>query len=136
MVIVPGENGEAVQVNANDLTGYPYGTILVADGNELDCRKAVLKIKTKYIAKKKILDIIPQWKQNNLTARATELLERKIDGTITATEQTELTTLRNTWNSILKPIRTASDSIENEINGIATTEEANAYNVEGNPLWP
>lgn len=61
-------------------------------------------------AQRRILSIIPEWKQRNLTARAAELA---IKGSVnwTAEEQAEYEAGQAVWDSI-KAVRTKSDALE------------------------
>lgn len=133
-VVYQQEDGSIVITGDNNLSNYPQGSILAED-NELSIMRAQLILQTKFTARTKILNILPVWKQNNISARAIELVEKKVDGTITSTEQTELTTIRATWTNVIVPIRTASNNIEAEINGL-TIENISQYRIQGNPLWP
>ena len=63
-------------------------------------------------ARKRILAIYPEWKQQNLTARAVELVELKHDNTTwTSAEQTEADAIKVIWEWV-KSVRTASDDLE------------------------
>lgn len=136
MIITINEiTGAVTRHNDNNINNHPYGSILIADGNELNCKKAEKKMRTKFMAREKICNLMPVWKQHNLSARSIELVEKKLDGTITGDEITELNMIRNTWTGLIKPIRTSSDAIEAEIDNL-TLEDIDSYSLWNNPLWP
>ena len=63
-------------------------------------------------AYRRIIRIIPEWKQRNLTARAAELaMKVAAGGTLTAAEQGEWDAGQVIWDKI-KAVRAASDTIE------------------------
>lgn len=136
MVVYMEEDGRIVTASGNSLSGFPYHSVVVADGDDLNRKKAEKKFLAKKTAREKILAQIPQWKQHNLTARALELVRKELLTTITPTETTELNALNDFWTGLLCPIRTASDAIEAEVEAL-TAETIDAYNSGyGNPLWP
>ena len=61
-------------------------------------------------AKRRILHILPEWKQRNLTARATELAIKGVQNW-SLEEQTEVAAGQALWNQI-KVIRAKSDALE------------------------
>ena len=70
----------------------------------------VEQVKTE--AGRRILALMPEWKQRNYTARMTELLKiYAVSGTWTAKEQAEVGFLEGEWAKA-KAIREASDTIE------------------------
>lgn len=105
--------------------------------NHEDILKEVKKIEVKKIAGVKIIALAgPDWKQRNVLARYLELLSEKADGgTLSASETTELNSMKALWARI-KAIRTASNNIEEAINGLSTREEILNYNIDNSPLWP
>lgn len=61
---------------------------------------------------RRIYTLFPQWKQANLTARATELVNlRVVNGTLTEQEIAEFAVLQSIWDWI-KAVRAASDALE------------------------
>lgn len=78
--------------------------------DELDGRKASLIAEIKVEARRRILEIVPEWKQSNLTARAAELAIKGIENW-TEEEHNEYTRGQEIWNQV-KRIRIASDAIE------------------------
>lgn len=70
------------------------------------------KLAVKTEAQKRIYQRIPQWKQNNLTARGVELQDIwRENGTWTPEEQAEADAIKALW-AWVKEVRTASDVIE------------------------
>ena len=108
--------------------------IVDLNDEEIQLYKNKLISYTKLIAYDKIVAIIPEWKQRNKTARATELQEiRHEAGVLTVDEQEELNNIRSIFEDQVTPIRAASDLIEIEINdGKISTEEE----IENHILWP
>jgi len=136
MIIVPTSNGHSTRVSTDDISGFPYGSILITSGLEIDYLKAEKKNEVKFKASEKILDIIPEWKQRNITARCIEIVDRKVDSIATPEEVAELDSYRAFMQTVTRPIRAASDSIEAEIDALTTEADVKAYNVRTNPLWP
>ena len=90
-------------------------------------------IKTKAEAQRRILAVIPQWKQANLTARGVELNTKVISGgVLTTAEQAELTAGFALWSKA-KAIRTASDLIEQDI---AASINLATFDVVNSARWP
>ena len=75
------------------------------DAAELEAKR-VTAIKME--AGRRIIEIMPEWKQRNLLARMVELLNKE---TMTAEEQTEADAAQAAWDSI-KAIRETSDTAE------------------------
>jgi len=73
-------------------------------------------------AMQEILSLYPEWQQRNMTARGVELLEKKLDATLTAAEQTELDNLRSAWEAI-KAIRAYSDGLAAQVQAAASVAE-------------
>lgn len=86
-----------------------------------------LTAETKAEANRRILAILPEWKQRNYTARAVEKVAAGEVG------DDEWNAMQTAWQQI-KAIRVASDAIEAEINAL-TDEQAGRYDVAANPLW-
>ena len=82
---------------------------------------------TKAEAGKRILAILPDWKQRNYTARA---VEKVAAGEVGDDEWNEM---QAAWRQI-EAVRVASDAIEAEI-ATLTDEQAGQYDVAGSPLW-
>jgi len=82
---------------------------------------------TKAEANRRILAILPEWKQRNYTARAVEKVAAGEVG------DDEWNAMHTAWQQI-KAVRVASDAIEAEINAL-TDEQAGQYDVSANPLW-
>lgn len=78
---------------------------------------------------------IPNWKQANMTARAVELLDKKLaGGTLTTKEKAEETAMKAAW-SWVKEVRTLSDDMETALkNGEPVNIETGMVNYNGN--WP
>ena len=60
---------------------------------------------------RRIYEPFPQWKQANLTARATELVNKKLEGPLSPEEVGEFAALQSIWDWI-KAVRAASDALE------------------------
>jgi len=82
---------------------------------------------TKAEANRRILAILPEWKQRNYTARAVEKVAAGEVG------DDEWNAMHTAWQQI-KAVRVASDAIEAEINAL-TDEQAGQYDVSASPLW-
>ncbi len=83
---------------------------------------------TKAEANRRILAILPEWKQRNYTARAVEKVAAGEVG------DDEWNAMSAAWSAI-KAVRVASDAIEAEIAAL-TDEQAGRYDVANNPGWP
>ena len=94
--------------------------------------KAELVQQTKAVAKDKIEQLLPEWKQRNLLARGIELTNK--GNKRTAEEDTEVEALQSQWDAI-KAIRSASDSIETAINAM-TFAELQSYDLKTDARWP
>lgn len=94
---------------------------------ESDALKAGLIAETKAEANRRILAILPEWKQRNYTARAVEKVAAGEVG------DDEWNAMSAAWTAI-KAVRVASDAIEAEI-ATLTDEQAGQYDVAASPLW-
>ncbi len=83
---------------------------------------------TKAEANRRILAILPEWKQRNYTARAVEMVAAGEIG------DDEWNAMNAAWTAI-KAVRVASDTIEAEISTL-TDEQAGQYDVANNHKWP
>lgn len=83
---------------------------------------------TKAEAGRRILAILPEWKQRNYTARAVEKVAANEVG------DDEWNEMQAAWRQI-GAVRAASDQIEAHIQTL-TDEEAGAYDVAASELWP
>ena len=83
---------------------------------------------TKAEANRRIIAILPEWKQRNYTARAVEKVANGEVG------DDEWNAMQTAWLNI-KAVRVASDAIEAEIAAL-TDEQAGQYDVAASPLWP
>ena len=89
---------------------------------------------TKGEANRRILAILPEWKQRNYTARAVEIQEiRHAVGSLTAEESDELAAIWSAFKDDIKPIRDVSDLIEAEILAGNITEYEG---VTASDIWP
>lgn len=79
-------------------------------------------------ANRRIIAILPEWKQRNYTARAVEKVAAGEVG------DDEWNAIQTAWLNI-KAVRVASDAIEAEIAAL-TDEQAGQYDVAASPLWP
>ena len=137
-----------VQWKNNSVNGFNLDTIKAAyigedfpAQTELDvawliCLQEERKAQAKEEAYRRIIDILPEWKQRNYTAKSVELTEKKVDGlALTEDELNLLAEIKIKWASI-QQVRTASDSIESEIDNIDFAEDVETYSIEDNVLWP
>lgn len=83
---------------------------------------------TKAEARKRILAILPDWKQRNYAARAVEIIA---DEEVGSDEWNEI---QAAWRQI-EAVRTASDVIEAQIADL-TDAEAGAFDVAASSEWP
>lgn len=99
----------------------------------LATRQASARAATKAEAQRRILAVIPQWKQANLTARGVELNTKVISGgTLTIAEQAELAAGFALWSKA-KAIRTSSDLIELDI---AASTNLDTFDIVNSTRWP
>lgn len=81
---------------------------------ELEVAKPTVE-QIKAEAGRRILLLMPEWKQRNYTARMTELLKiRTLNGSWTTQEQAEVDFLEGEWNKA-KAIREASNVLESAL---------------------
>lgn len=116
-----------------DQNGLPLQADQDAWLAEYKAYKAVMD--TKAEARKRIIAIIPEWKQSNLNARMNELNKKvAIDsGTLTTEEQAEVTAMEAIWAQA-KAIRVNSDALELSIAGM-TEEQLDALDITDNSHW-
>ena len=95
--------------------------------------REVLKIKAKKEAQRRIYDLAPQWQQSNLTARAVELIEKRLN--LIVLTQAELDELAAGFavQEKIRAIGLASNLIEADID--ATTDPV-SFDVEKSQKWP
>lgn len=128
------ESGRISMDSSNDMATVPYHAIQT-DGSDLEIAKAQKKLAIKHIARQKILKIIPQWKQDNYLATACIYLLEILRGNKT-TEDADVLALESLFLDTTTPIRTASDSMEAEVDVLTTVEDVQNYSTWGNALWP
>ena len=101
----------------------------VIDAHVPDFGHVATKIaETKAEAGRRILTILPDWKQRNYTARA---IEKVASGEVGDDEWNEMQAV---WRKV-NAVRTASDVIEAEISAL-TDEEAGAFDPSISSHWP
>lgn len=100
----------------------------VRDNNLVSAAKSSLIARVKAEANRRILAILPEWKQRNYTARAVEKLAAGEVG------DDEWSAMSAAWTAI-KAVRVASDAIEAEISTL-TDEQVVQYDVANNHKWP
>lgn len=93
-----------------------------------------LKAQVKDEASRRILSILPDWKQRNLTARAAELAKILNDRAWSADEAAEWAAGQIAWDSI-KAVRAASNAIEAGLDEMSA-EDAAAFVPGSAPEWP
>ena len=91
--------------------------------------------KIKKLASDKILAIASEHKQRNMVVRNIELLNKKIDQTITGEELEEIEANQLIWNDI-NAIRSASNIIEGQVKKIKDKEGFVHHHIECNDTWP
>lgn len=122
-----------------DGTGKELDRVDTWAGN-LDPIKAAAVAEVRAIAEQKILAILPEYMQRNLTARAVELAVKnagKGSDQFSADERAEWTAGQAKWNAI-KAVRAASNAIEAQIAAIGDADALQACfeTLRDNPLWP
>jgi hypothetical protein len=95
--------------------------------NNIDILKVKKKAEVKDAARIIILSRYPTWKQNNMSGRAIELVDK---GELTIEEEAEKNNIRSAWEWI-KGIRQQSDLKENDIES-KSLEELKEYKIEFN----
>lgn len=139
----PGVKWVNNQVNPHNIDtikaayiGADFPTAAELEAAWIDCLKEEKRSQTKNEANRRIIDMLPEWKQRNYTAKSVELTEKKVDGlTLNQEELNFLAAIKDIWASV-QQIRTASDTIEAEINNIGISADLETYNIEVNQLWP
>ncbi len=77
---------------------------------QADSANPVKRIKNE--ARRRIVNVVgPEWKQQNIQARAAELHLKETRGVITTAEADQLQAILNLWGWV-KSVRAASDSLE------------------------
>ncbi|MGB0683692.1 MAG: hypothetical protein ACPGOV_13340 [Magnetovibrionaceae bacterium] len=77
-----------------------------------------LKTAIKAEARRRILDLVPEWQQANLNARANALNDKRLSGdTLSADEEAERAAMKMLWEAI-NAIRTKSDEIEASLSAL------------------
>lgn len=87
----------------------------------------------KDLAKTKILNFLPDWKQSNLNARMNELNKLRFDRPWTTDEQDEVSLYASLW-ARAEAIRAASDVHESTINSNTILSDLQHYDYNVN--WP
>ena len=110
----------------------PEGMV-VQDGRTLAEAKDERLAMVREEAGRRIVEIAPDFKQRNLTARAAELALRVAVGgpALTPDELAEIAAGQGVWNTI-KAIRVASNAAEVAILAATTNDEADLVE----PVWP
>lgn len=93
--------------------------------------RAELIVKVKLEANTRIVAVLPEWRQRNLTAQAAQLAAIKVDRAWTAEEQAAWNAGLALWAQVAA-IRSHSDALEAEINA-ATLETLTTWTSHG---WP
>lgn len=104
--------------------------VVIHDPWKLNNLKAHLKTVCKADANKRIYAVSSKVKddasQRNLLERENELIYKKVVGTISAEEESEIADTRKIWTDI-RAIRVASNITENEIDALATEQDVIDY---------
>lgn len=141
--VVTDTNGIVSSVpNDENNTDYRAVQDWINDGGTVDDFYTLSEAKDLKIAEakaeahKRIVAIIPEWKQRNYTARAVQLLRAQDAAPLTVPEITELDAIENIFTNQVKPIRDASDVIEAEINAKLAVHTTLAIDIENHVEWP
>lgn len=86
-------------------------------------------------ANRRILQIAPEWKQRNILARMTELVDARSGRALTDSEQTEMDSAKSLWADI-QNVRQASDDIEAEIVAMTDWTAVRSIDILNHPSWP
>ena len=102
--------------------------MLDSEGNQVVTKGLVsgMIAQVKAKAGNDILAKYPEYKQRNYLAMYNNLLEKKLDGTITDEEASSMALLKSIWADI-QAIREASNAKEQELLALTTIEEVIAY---------
>ena len=85
-------------------------------------------------AQRRIFNVVPQWRQNNLTARASELID-KGRGNWSAAELAEWNAGKVIWDRV-KALRQASNVIEARLASVTKRDAVIGFDVVGAAEWP
>lgn len=138
-VVITKDNGDELYVPA--IMGNRHYKKLIEDGvsisNYSQPVKAELQVKlksqVKMEAQRRILELVPTWKQNNLTARMVELVNKKLVDTLTVEEEAEIAAVQAIWDQV-KAIRTNSDELETLID-TALVADLRVLDVTDDARW-
>ena len=86
-------------------------------------------------ASRRIVAIVPEWKQVNLAARAAELSKLRAERAWTAEEAAEWDAGQAIWDQV-KALRRASDRIEADIAAAMDWQALARTKVANSPRWP
>lgn len=86
-------------------------------------------------ARRRILLVIPDWKQANLTARAAELAKLRSERAWTAEEQAEWDAGQALWDQV-KAIRAASDRVEADVMAASDWKAIEKADLAKSNRWP
>ena len=129
-------NGFSLDTIKKAYIGEDFPSLGELDTAWLACLQEEKKTQAKEEAYKRIIAILPEWKQRNYTAKGLELTEKKADGiALSETELGILDAIKTIW-SLIEQVRTASDNIEAELGNIGDIQEIEAYEIVNNVLWP
>lgn len=95
--------------------------------------KEALKINTKDEAQRRIYDLAPQWRQANLTARALELIEKRLNLIVLTQAEIDERDAGLAIQQKIRAIGLASDLIEAEIDAAADPKN---IDVKTSKKWP
>lgn len=119
-------SGEQIEV-AVDFKSTPE-----AQANRVLLFRKKLIAEAKAEARCRILAIVPEWKQANATARAVEIVNKRLSGTATPADLEELSKLAEVL-AVVKSIRAASDLIEEDI---AAGLVISVLQIKSSERWP
>ncbi len=121
-----GDAPRCLYTEAGEIAADPANPVIQSD---------VLTVAIKAEAYRRIITIIPEWKQRNLTARATELsMKVAAGGSLTAEEQAEWDAGEDIWTKV-KVIRTKSDVLEAQVSGM-TVKQLATFDLTDDIHWP
>ena len=129
-------NGFSLDTIKEAYIGDDFPTSAELDTAWLLCLQEEKKEQTKEEAYSRIIDILPEWKQRNYTAKSVELTEKKVDGIALTQEDTAMLNIIKVAWTLIQEIRAASDNIEIELDSISIIEDIEVYDIKNNILWP
>lgn len=114
--------------------GSTFNKISEYEGMVVDEVKDALKRDIKLEGYAKIVAVMSHIQQINSHARRLELIEKKMDSTMTTDEQTELDSIKSDWTQI-ETYRTKSNDLETLIDAKTTVNALETINIKDDSHW-